>query len=180
MRDHDRHNLATPANYVTFARAALVLVMVATITQPPASPLQWMLVVLTTVIGVMDGIDGWVARRTGTASRFGARLDMETDAALILVLSILVWRHDKAGAWVLACGLMRYAFVAAGRVLPWMRRPLTPTLRGKTVAVLQYIGLGAALSPVFVPPASDVIAAITLGALAWSFAIDVRRLATQT
>ena len=40
-------------------------------------------------------------------SGYGARFDMETDAAFILVLSILVWQHGKAGAWVLLCGLMR-------------------------------------------------------------------------
>ena len=39
---------------------------------------------------------------------------MEVDAALILILSILVWLHGKAGPWVIACGLMRYTFVAAG------------------------------------------------------------------
>ena len=41
---------------------------------------------------LLDLVDGWVARRTGTASPFGARFDLETDAALILVLSWLVWR----------------------------------------------------------------------------------------
>ena len=35
-------------------------------------------------------------------ARFGARFDMEIDALLILALSILAWRHGKAGAWVVA------------------------------------------------------------------------------
>ena len=69
----------------------------------------------------LNGADGWVARRTRTASAFGARFDMETDALLILVLSALVWRMEKAGAWVIASGLMRYAFVAAAIAWPWMR-----------------------------------------------------------
>lgn len=168
-----------PADYVTLVRLVLVAVMASTLGRAPTFALQWTLVTLTTVVGVMDGFDGWVARRTGTASTFGARFDMETDALLILVLSILVWQHDKAGAWVLLCGVMRYAFVAAGWLLPWMKRPLTPTRRGKTVAVIQYIGLGAAMSPVFPSPASDVVAALTLSALVWSFAVDVRRLATH-
>ena len=168
-----------PADYVTLVRLVLVAVMAFTISRDPTTALQWTLIALTTIVGVMDGFDGWVARRTGTASAFGARFDMETDALLILVLSILVWQHDKAGVWVLLCGVMRYVFVAAGWLLPWMAKPLTPTLRGKTVAVIQYIGLGAALSPVFPSPASDVVAAATLTALAWSFALDVRRLATQ-
>ena len=182
MREQPGHNLARigPADYVTLVRLALVALMASTLTREPTASLQWALITLTTVVGVMDGFDGWVARRTGTASAFGARFDMETDALLILVLSILVWRHDKAGVWVLLCGLMRYGFAAAGWILPWMAKPLAPTRRGKTVAVIQYIGLGAALSPVFPSPSSDAVAAATLTALAWSFALDVRRLATRT
>ena len=49
--------------------------------------------------------------RSNEASSFGARFDMETDALLILVLAALVWQHGKAGPWILAAGLMRYAFV---------------------------------------------------------------------
>jgi phosphatidylglycerophosphate synthase len=130
-------------------------------------------------MGVLDGLDGWLARRTGMASEFGARFDMETDAALILVLSILVWQHGKAGAWVLLSGLMRYAFVAAGWLLPWLARPLQSTRRGKTVAVGQLVGLSVALAPMVPAPLSDVAAALTLTALAWSFAIDIARLARQ-
>ena len=63
---------------------------------------------------LLDGVDGWLARRHRIASAFGARFDMEIDALLILALSVLAWRHEKAGAWVVASGLLRYAFVAAG------------------------------------------------------------------
>ncbi len=86
-------------------------------------------------------MDGW-RDDAAQQSAFGARFDMETDAALILILSVLVWQHDKAGAWVIACGLMRYAFVAAGWVMPWMAGPLRSTLRGKSVAIGQLVGLG--------------------------------------
>lgn len=127
-------------------------------------------------MAALDGLDGWLARRTRTASPFGAWFDVETDALLILVLSMFVWGYGKAGAWVLACGLMRYVFVAAGRIFPWMAGPLRPTLRGKTVAVVQFLGLSLALAPVVTRPASDFVAAVTLAALTWSFMIDVGRL----
>ena len=42
---------------------------------------------------------------------------METDAAFTLVLCALVLQAGQAGPWVLAAGLMRYAFVAAARGL---------------------------------------------------------------
>jgi phosphatidylglycerophosphate synthase len=132
------------------------------------------LVIATAVMATLDGVDGWLARRTGLSSAFGARFDMETDAFFMLVLAILVWRHDKAGAWVIAIGLMRYAFVAAGWLLPWLAQPLRATRRGKAVAVAQVIGLGVALLPVVPAPASTVGSAVLLAALVWSFAVDVR------
>jgi phosphatidylglycerophosphate synthase len=96
-----------------------------------------------------------------------------------VALSVLVWRHHRAGAWVLACGFMRYGFVAAGWLLPWMAGPLTPTRRGKAIAVTQFVGLSAALLPAVPPPASAVVAAATLAGLTWSFALDIARLWRQ-
>jgi phosphatidylglycerophosphate synthase len=162
-----------PANGVTTTRAGLTALVAGAIGHAFSVEVLWFIIALTTVIGILDGVDGWVARRTGMASAYGARFDMETDAALILVLSILVWQHEKAGAWVLLCGLMRYLFVAAGRALPWLAAPLSPTRRGRTVAVGQLAGLGVALAPATHVPASGVVAAMTLAALVWSFAIDV-------
>lgn len=165
-----------PANYVTMLRAAVVALAATRLLDPPSERLAWFVVGATACLAALDGLDGWLARRTGLASAFGARFDVEVDALLILVLSLFVWRHDKAGAWVLACGFMRYAFVAAGWVLPWLAGPLRPTVRGKSVAVGQFAGLSLVLAPVVPLPASGVIAAITLATLVWSFGVDVRRL----
>ena len=169
-----------PANQVTMTRAMIVALVAAILLEPHTAVSAWWVVWATSLMAILDGLDGWLARRTGMASDFGARFDMETDALLILVLSVLVWQYDKAGAWVMLCGAMRYAFVAAGWVLPWMAGPLQPTLRGKTVAVSQLVGLSVALAPVVVPPASTMVAVVTLLALVWSFAIDVGRLRRGT
>jgi len=191
MRYPRRYNLAPvigkhpyprfgPANVVTTIRAMLVALVAVLIGRPATPEMLWLVIGLTAVMGALDGLDGWLARRTRMASEFGARFDMETDAALILVLSILVWQHEKAGAWVLLCGLMRYGFVAAGWLLPWLAQPLQSTLRGKTVAVGQLVGLSVALAPIVAVPLSAVAAALTLTALAWSFGIDIARLSAPT
>jgi phosphatidylglycerophosphate synthase len=161
------------ANYVTMFRAMMMALVAGLIGESGSARLLWFAIGVVTFVAVLDGADGWLARRSGMESGFGARFDMETDAALILVLSLLVWRHDKAGAWVLMCGLMRYVFVGAGSLLPWLAAPLRSTRRGKTVAVVQYIGLSAALAPIITPPSSTLVAAVTLAALTWSFAVDV-------
>ena len=166
------------ANHVTLLRLVLVAIVAGFIGEPRTGRIEWLAVTATIVIVILDGLDGWLARRTGMTSPFGARFDMETDALLILILSALVWQHGKAGPWVLACGLMRYAFVACGWILPWMAGPLRSSLRGKTVAVMQVVGLAAALSPLLRTPQSIVVSGVTLAALVWSFAIDIAWLFT--
>jgi phosphatidylglycerophosphate synthase len=162
-----------PANQITTIRALLVALVAASVGGTVTTGVAWSAAGTAALVAGLDGVDGWLARRTRMVSDFGARFDMEIDAFFILVLSTLVWQHGKAGPWVLLCGLMRYAFVAAGWMLPWMARPLRSTMRGKGVAVAQITGLALALAPPVQRPLSVVIAAVTLAALAWSFAIDV-------
>ena len=83
-----------------------------------------LLVTLAAVALALDAVDGWVARRTGTATALGARFDGEVDAFLILALSVYV--APAYGAWVLAIGAARYLFLAGEWLLPWMRAPLPP------------------------------------------------------
>ena len=90
-----------PANYVTTIRAILVALAAGVIGYPATPEVLWVVIGLVGVMGALDGLDGWLARRTAMESAFGARFDMETDALLVLVLSVLVWQHEKAGAWVL-------------------------------------------------------------------------------
>lgn len=161
------------ANIVTAVRLLLTSLAAGLIGEPPSPSVAAFAAALALVVTSMDGVDGWLARRFGTASVFGARFDMETDALLILVLALLAWLHGKAGAWIVLAGAMRYLFVAASYGWPWMDAPLPPSTRRKAVCVLQIVGLGVVVSPLVSPPASVAAAAVTLVALTWSFGIDV-------
>lgn len=170
-----------PANRVTLGRLAAVALFAALSVEMALRPLPdptrmaWSLVVLATLAAVVDAADGPLARASGLASAFGARFDMETDALLILVLCVLIVQFDKAGPWVLAAGLMRYAFVAAAAVPrgQWLNAPLPPSLRRKTVCVGLIVALITCLGPVISRSAAGVLAAVGVGAVAWSFAVDV-------
>ncbi|MFJ6983352.1 MULTISPECIES: CDP-alcohol phosphatidyltransferase family protein [unclassified Streptomyces] len=161
-----------PANRVTLGRATLVggvtaLVADSFVSAPPVS----LLVGLTAVALLLDGVDGKVARRTGTSTALGARFDMEVDAFLILVLSVYV--SMALGPWVLLIGLMRYGFVAAARVAPWLNAPLPPSMARKTVAALQGICLCVAGAGLLPYAADFAVAALALALLVWSFGRDV-------
>jgi phosphatidylglycerophosphate synthase len=162
-----------PANQITAARAVLVGLVATLGAQPPTATMAAGATATAALAAALDGVDGWLARRTGSASAFGARFDMEVDALLILVLSVLVWRHEKAGAWVIASGLMRYLFIAAGWLQPWMRQQLPPSRRRQTVCAVQVVTLVVALAPWVTPPFSAAIAAGALLALTVSFLVDI-------
>jgi phosphatidylglycerophosphate synthase len=102
---------------------------------------------------------------------------METDALLMVALTVLAYTFDKAGLWVLLAGMMRYLFVAASLVLPFLGRSLPPSRRRQTVFVTQAIALIVCVSPIVVQPVSGGIAMFGLLLLTWSFAVDVRYLA---
>lgn len=161
-----------PANQLTLARAAFTAVLAGLIGEPGIA-FAALAFSLAIVAALLDAVDGPVARASGMTSAFGARFDMETDAALMLVLAALAWQLDKAGPWVLASGLARYAFVAAGAVAPWLRAPLPPSFRRKLVCALQTTALVTVLAPVLSPPVTSVLAALALALLLSSFAADV-------
>jgi phosphatidylglycerophosphate synthase len=163
-----------PANRVTMVRTILTLSLAGLALHPEGLGTlgRWWVVVLGTVIMVMDGFDGWVARRTGTGTAFGARFDMETDAFLMLVLSVLVWAEARAGLWVLLIGGMRYLFVAASWVLPALNGSLFPSFRRKLVCVIQGIALLVALGPIIPGDMAVGVAAVALAMLTWSFGVD--------
>jgi phosphatidylglycerophosphate synthase len=167
------------ANLVTLGRAGLVALLVGLAPEAPSAMLALLAVGLAGAAIALDGVDGRLARRNGTASAFGARFDMEVDAALMLVLAVLVWRHGQAGAWVHVAGLLRYGFVAAGVSAAWLRRLLPPSRRRQAACVAPLIGLVAALAPFVPPPVSTMLAAAATGLVGWSFAVDVAWLARR-
>lgn len=146
-----------PADRVTLARCTLVGCVTALVADSFHRTVPVVLLVaLATAALSLDWVDGQVARRTGTATELGARFDMEVDASLLLVLS--AYAAGTVGVWALSIGLMRYAFVLAMWVLPWMRGTLPPRYWRKVVAATQGIVLVAATSGV--PPRAVTVAAL--------------------
>jgi phosphatidylglycerophosphate synthase len=173
------------ANRVTLTRAVIVGGVAALVAEALVQPISVAtLVGLAVVALLLDAVDGWVARRTGTVSALGARFDMEVDAFLILVLSVHVGR--SVGLWVLAIGAARYVAWAAGSVVPWLGITVPPRYWRKPVAAIQGIVLTAAVAQLLPTPVMTVLIAVALLLLAESFGRDVvwqwrqRRIPTPT
>jgi phosphatidylglycerophosphate synthase len=169
---HSRIGRLNLAGWVTLARATLAVGVAALVAESfdRHAPVTT-LVSLAALALILDAVDGEVARRTRTVGTLGAHFDAEVDAFLILVLSIYVAR--SAGTWVLAIGAARYAFLAAGWPLPWMREPLPPRHWRKFVAATQGVVLAVAAADVLPSAVNRGALVVALVLLAESFIRDV-------
>jgi phosphatidylglycerophosphate synthase len=165
---HDRLGLC---NVITLARLALTASLVAPLISG-AQP-SWAVFAVAVVALGLDGFDGWLARRQGYVSDFGARFDMEVDSLLALVLSASAAVVSGLGPVAILLGLPRYAFAAAAWRLPWMHRPLPPRFSRKVVCVLQLGALIALQAPILPVGLAVALVSLAAAALAWSFAVDI-------
>lgn len=170
-----------PGNAITLVRLALASALVAPLaaTGTPAPGLVWLAFAVALLALSLDAADGWAARRTGLASPFGARFDMEVDSVLALVLALLAYDLGHAGIWVLALGLPRYLFLVAGWVWPWLRADVPERFSRKAVCVLQIGVLVLLLIPVIPGVVGKGLALVAVAAVGWSFAKDITDLRSR-
>lgn len=167
----------TLADRITLWRGILIggCATLAVLVWGGAMPAQaWLPVLFAVPAMLLDAVDGWVARRTGTANDYGGRLDMETDAALLIILSIAA--AFVIGPWVLLIGAMRYLFVTAGLWRPALQAKLVFSNFRRIVGGFQSIALVIALAPVTTTAVAVVTVAVALGLLLISFGKDVMTL----
>jgi phosphatidylglycerophosphate synthase len=161
-----------PADWVTLTRALLVAGVAGLVADSFGRPVSiTALVTLSAVALALDAVDGQVARRTGTATPLGGRIDGEVDAFLILLLSIAV--SQDYGGWVLVTGAARYALLLAGWLIPWLAAPLPPRYWRKVVAAVQGVVLTVAVSGLVDRRTGMIAVAAALLLLAESFGRDV-------
>ncbi|EJN02234.1 CDP-alcohol phosphatidyltransferase family protein [Phyllobacterium sp. YR531] len=181
LRDYP-HRRFGPANAVTAIRSGITCLIAGTLfeaEQLTNTTIAWGVVSAAVLALLLDGVDGYLARRSSTNSDFGARYDMEVDAALILCLSVLVYLSGKADWWVILIGSMRYLFIVAQHFDARLQGELTPAWRRQVICVLQVICLGIILIPSIEASVSSLIAGLSLVMLSYSFGRDIVSLLRQ-
>ena len=165
------------ADLVTMVRVALLLVVIGV----GAGRIGFAVWAVAVGVVLLDLVDGALARRFG-GSPGGAVLDMEADQLTTLGLAALVLSIGGK-AHVLLLPAMRPAFVLAAW---WLRIPAHEpkpvngdNRRGRAVCAAVMIALLIALCPATGPALRDVVTAISVLLLAWSFLGDARFLLAQ-
>lgn len=100
------------ANAITLSRIALLPFLAL------AYGNVWLFCVLYLICGATDMADGWIARRTGTHSQLGARLDSAAD--LCMFAAVFIWCWLRIGPDI-------------GPFLPWII--LTAAIRGLNLLI---------------------------------------------
>jgi phosphatidylglycerophosphate synthase len=103
-----------PANVVTAGRLILLLLLAVFAYRLASS----VLVAGFLLALLLDLLDGFVARRGGHTSAFGASFDMEVDAVFVLVVGYWLWLRAGLGLWALGAGLLRYLYVLTLVLVP--------------------------------------------------------------
>lgn len=162
------------ANLVTWSRLLAVACLLALLPERGT----WIAVGIS-LAWVFDGVDGWLARRLGETSVFGARFDMETDSHIMLLVCLhLVVTRGLAG-WILITGCLRYAYVLAR----WAAAPRVIRERRSTWGRIIYSLAMCALASSCVAPWSELsmpLLVLATLALCGSFAPDFAALLTRS
>lgn len=164
------------ANGVTLLRLNLtIVILVASIAALATGDIgqhqTWATFATALTALVLDGLDGWLARRRHEASPFGERFDMAADTAFTITLTIALLAFNLTGAWVLTIGLLRPLFQLLGRLRPSLRAPLPPWRLRKMLCALALCLLTATLAPPLASVAPP-LAAAALATLLYSFSRD--------
>jgi len=130
------------ANTVTCAR----LVGLLTLILPARVLTVWPALTITLLVLALDLLDGWLARQRGDASAFGAHFDMETDAQLVLVVTLRLWLGQGYPAWVLIAGCLRYGYVLWLWGWPGTGREAPRSRFGRSAFAILMLGLCSGLA----------------------------------
>lgn len=150
---------------VTAARVPLAVVFAALLLNAGYSPtVVWLGAVTLLIIEVSDGLDGFLARRLGVASEWGATLDPYCDSVSRMIVYWTLASANLTFSVIVLVMAVRDVTVANCR-MAWIRqgRSVAAKWSGKIKAVVQGAGAFVLLfAPLFFEPISRAwVAAVT-------------------
>jgi CDP-diacylglycerol--glycerol-3-phosphate 3-phosphatidyltransferase len=167
----------TLANGATFLRAAAIpLVLVLLAGTWPGARLGAAGVFL--LAALTDALDGYLARRGGTASLLGLVLDLTADKLLIAIVLIALVGRQEAPAWAAVAIVSREIVVSAVRTYAAARQVvLAPQTLGKVKMVVTSAAVGAAIARLPGAPWLLALAVVLTLASSWPYLAAGARLA---
>jgi CDP-diacylglycerol--glycerol-3-phosphate 3-phosphatidyltransferase len=138
MNEVKKHEVLNLANAVTSLRLIGAIIMIF------IEPLSGAFYAVYTICGLSDGIDGTIARKMGTSSEFGARLDSVSDIAFYLVMFIklmpVLWEMMPMWIWYMVGAVLVIRMCAYGMAyLKYHRMAAIHTYCNKVTGALVFL-----------------------------------------
>lgn len=99
--------MKTIPNYISFSRIIFSLVLIF------VKPLSTAFYVIYFICGLTDIIDGFIARKTGTTSKLGEKLDSIADLTMAVVLLVVLYPivnpSTEIVIWIISISIVRLA-----------------------------------------------------------------------
>ena len=97
---------------------------------------------------LMDGLDGWLARRYQQVSEWGGLFDKEIDSFLVWGISLILYIYWNFPIWIMGIGCLHYFYEIILFLLNWqdIKTPKNPI--GRYVAAFLFFSL---LAPFILP-----------------------------
>ncbi len=130
-------------NALTLMRATLALVLIA----KNDLSLAWTGAAIMIAL-LSDGLDGWIAKRSGMASPFGDVFDQESDALLFLSICLLLIEDRQVGLWILLPASYRYLFILFCRSIKPTQKAIQGTWVTRAIGITSMMALAACLAPI--------------------------------
>jgi phosphatidylglycerophosphate synthase len=125
------------ANLVTFLRYILLLLIVIFSDVWPV----WSLGFLFAIPVLLDGLDGYLARKLNHITKFGALFDLETDSLFMTLTGMILYHRHIVGAWLLPAAYMRYFYVLVIAILQLNRIQEKRTRFGPFIAFIMFVSV---------------------------------------
>jgi len=169
------------ANWITLVRGAVIVALAGFLpliaqSRPALPPfLLWAPGLTYLGVALADLMDGFLARRQHRETELGQRLDIETDAAGLLVALLVAVGSQRLPAFALLVGLAYYIFIFG---IQWRQKKSLPLVAlqsrpyARIIAGFQIGLVGLALLPLFNPTCTFAIALLVMIPLLGGFVRD--------
>ena len=153
------------ASTITLMRGYLIIVSLSLvlITYPSYGKMGWLIFVIFGVSGLLDVVDGRVARMYSEETKLGERLDIETDGISILTGSIIVVSYGLAPILFILVGFAWYIYSGLSFLLENDGNPNDNDGKrwlNRLLFVLMYVSIWISLSPPMNPEVSEVFLSV--------------------
>ena len=122
---------------------------------------------------ILDGADGYIARKYNQETYIGELFDQEADNFLILIMVISLYMNKNINIFAIMIPLYRYIFLASMYKFTWLSNELPRSIRRKSICIISIFTLIIAQSVLFSNYISNNLSLFVLFIITFSFTIDI-------